>query len=344
MKKILITAILVCSAFLATFGQDVNPLITNITISPAAVAVNDVATLSFTLSNPGAAVPVAAERADRLVLRFTLSSGEPDNTDPLASLGGTYKDLFVWFYDDATSTYTGIQRAEIPADADGTITVSYLTTEASSGSNPTNGFSVNLVPTLAGNDLGDDDSYKFTSEDGSLPVTLASFNAREENDHAVLSWVTTEETNSAYFDIEQSLNGKNWSKIGKVEARGESRQVASYSFTDPEKRFGTSYYRLKSVDTDDSFSYSSIVSLRFSAGLAAEVYPNPVTDRINLRKLDIERVSGVQLVNANGGIVYRQTGLDSPAITTTGLAPGMYILRLEFKNGETATRKVLIER
>ncbi len=49
-----------------------------------------------------------------------------------------------------------------------------------------------------------------------LPVTLISFNADKENETVQLQWITSAETNSESFDVENSLTGKTWQKLGNV--------------------------------------------------------------------------------------------------------------------------------
>jgi hypothetical protein len=103
---------------------------------------------------------------------------------------------------------------------------------------------------------------------GVLPVTLVSFFAKKENQAALLQWTTSYETNSAFFEIQRSENGKDWHALGQVAAGGESKALLQYAFTDSNPISGGSskgenLYRLKMVDTDERFAYSMIRSLRF---------------------------------------------------------------------------------
>lgn len=65
--------------------------------------------------------------------------------------------------------------------------------------------------------------FAITNPDSPLPVTLARFDAVKEGSTALLSWSTTEETNSDRFEVERSINGKVWQKIATVKAQGESK-------------------------------------------------------------------------------------------------------------------------
>ena len=122
---------------------------------------------------------------------------------------------------------------------------------------------------LAGDGSGDEtgDYVYSTTVNASvsvLPVTLNSFNLKSENDHAVnINWQTGQEINTAYFELETSVSSSDWFKISTIPARGNSASVQSYSFVDKTPpAFNTNiYYRLKIIDKDGSYKYSSIESV-----------------------------------------------------------------------------------
>jgi hypothetical protein len=64
-----------------------------------------------------------------------------------------------------------------------------------------------------------------------------------------ISWQTTAEANTSYFEIQRSFNGKDYETIQTISACGKSKNVCSYAFVDNknENRRGQSYYRLKAV-------------------------------------------------------------------------------------------------
>src|SRR5690606_4565145 len=56
---------------------------------------------------------------------------------------------------------------------------------------------------------------KTSEECETLPVTLVSFDVKKEGAAAHLTWKTSSEVNSSYFDIEQSRNAREWRTIGR---------------------------------------------------------------------------------------------------------------------------------
>ncbi|MBP8261638.1 MAG: hypothetical protein KA118_18465 [Verrucomicrobia bacterium] len=138
-----------------------NPYVNQGIVSPAPllpVEFNGTGVLSFNVGNTGSD-PLPLVLAQEMTLVITLSDGVPDNADPLAALGGTWKDMFNWSYDPAHNTYTGIQNQDIPGSSLGTITIQYKVTNNTPITVSSNGFNVNLQPPSYSNgfNVTDDD-------------------------------------------------------------------------------------------------------------------------------------------------------------------------------------------
>lgn len=122
-----------------------------------------------------------------------------------------------------------------------------------------------------------------------LPVSLESFRGYPLNNKAVqLDWVTVREEQVAHFEVEQSTDGSDWQMLDRITAAGDSEVAQHYEFTDFAVSQSVNYYRLKMVDTDESFTYSSVVLVEFNPDdeRSLHVFPNPVgatEDMINLQ-------------------------------------------------------------
>ncbi|RMG70069.1 MAG: T9SS C-terminal target domain-containing protein, partial [Bacteroidetes bacterium] len=93
---------------------------------------------------------------------------------------------------------------------------------------------------------------------------------------------------------------------------------------------GLGYYRLRQVDMDGSFAYSPSVMVSLD-GLAFSIYPNPVTDYLQLKG------SGdwqAELVDARGRLLLSRRGTDAGILDLRALSAGVYFLRLQAA-GET---------
>lgn len=187
--------------------------------------------------------------------------------------------------------------------------------------------------------------WTFSSASNPLPVTLTAFSATKNEQTTLLSWSTTAETNSSHFDIEHSLNGKNWTNIGTVAAKGESKSLSSYSFSHADPASGENMYRLKMIDLDDTFAYSRIISLNFGGEGSISFYPNPATELLQINIKDWTKVAVVKLIDMNGRTVYTSlsAGLHK-TIDVRSLSQGMYLVEIRKADGNFTVNKIVISK
>ena len=179
---------------------------------------------------------------------------------------------------------------------------------------------------------------------GPLPVKLISFSAAKEGIIATLKWATSEETNSDHFEIQHSLSGKDWEYLGKVSSHGESKTQKTYSFNHKTPVNGENLYRLKMVDKDLTFAYSSIKSVKFEGLSTADlsIYPNPTADKLMIR--DFGTVKEIMVSNLSGVTVYKSSSFanSNGGIDVTSFPQGMYIVKISRTNGVVSTSKVVV--
>ena len=117
-----------------------------------------------------------------------------------------------------------------------------------------------------------------------LPLRLLGFTAAYNKGATVLNWQTAQEQNTAWFTIQRSTDGKDFSAIGRVEAAGNSSTIRNFSFTD--KNAGSLnmpvlYYRLQEVDLDGHSVFSEVDVVNINEGdNGIMVSPNPATSNI----------------------------------------------------------------
>jgi hypothetical protein len=116
-----------------------------------------------------------------------------------------------------------------------------------------------------------------------LPVELLSFDARPQGQHALLTWTTGSEENSAHWVVERSADGVEFHPLGQVSAAGNSMVQVEYNFPDRTPLRGWNYYRLKQVDKDSNHTYTEVRSVYINERPSTiEVYPNPANDVVNI--------------------------------------------------------------
>jgi hypothetical protein len=112
-----------------------------------------------------------------------------------------------------------------------------------------------------------------------LPVELSSFTTAVVKSGVNLQWSTATEVNNHGFDIERRQVGEaSWRKVGFVAGNGTSNSQHTYCFTDNTAAAGRYVYRLKQVDKDGAFKYSSESEVDLgvpSTTALQQNYPNP---------------------------------------------------------------------
>lgn len=111
-----------------------------------------------------------------------------------------------------------------------------------------------------------------------LPVELIAFEAKLSGNHVVLRWQTASETNNAGFEIHQRRVDESFTKVTFVSGAGTTTEVQSYSYTMDDLEPGVYVFRLKQVDYDGAFEYSSQVEVNIELARSYQLisaYPNP---------------------------------------------------------------------
>jgi Secretion system C-terminal sorting domain len=185
-----------------------------------------------------------------------------------------------------------------------------------------------------------------------LPIKLSSFTAMLVNTKADLKWTTSYEKDVNYFAIEKSTDGKNFSQIGMVFAKGNSTENNSYTY--PDASINTTkesivYYRLRSVDIDGKSQVSEVKLIRVgkqNEQIASIVsYPNPVVNelRVTIPTTWQGKKVSYEVLNNNGQSTYRKeigSSSQTETIAVSQLAPGFYIIKVSC-NGEVAQQKII---
>ena len=172
-----------------------------------------------------------------------------------------------------------------------------------------------------------------------LPVSLTGFSIKKQNANAVLNWQTETEINASHFEIERSSDGKNFVSVGRVTAINQAGKQ-NYSFTDVAPIKGINFYRLKTVDRDGAFKYSSINKLSFGGQLVFSIFPNPAQDMVTISGITDDRI--IKLLSSDGKeLIKRRATGQSMTLNLSGYAPGFYII--QYDNGKTIYREKFIK-
>jgi len=175
---------------------------------------------------------------------------------------------------------------------------------------------------------------KMATLSGVLPLQLVSFSGNHQQAITQLQWVTANEVAGDHFEVERSLNGQQFDKVGSVIAMGSGSQ--QYHFTETVSA-SVLYYRLHIFHNAGSSTYSNVLIFRENSSYItdARLLVNPVTASIHLQvtvpladKLQITltdlsgRQQAQQVMNVSTGITQFEIPLPASAVA------GVYVLRI----------------
>ena len=191
-----------------------------------------------------------------------------------------------------------------------------------------------------------------------LPVELSTFTAKILSNKVELQWQTATEVNNYGFEIQRTiqnskLNIQNWNDIGFVKGCGNSNSPKNYSFIDDNPPVGTVEYRLKQIDNDGSFKYSSTVEASFMKPdnfALAQNYPNPFNptttiqytipnaEHVTIKVYDELGREITTLVNEN-----KEAGHYIVTFNGSSLASGIYYYRIVAGNFDEVKKLQLLK-
>lgn len=177
-----------------------------------------------------------------------------------------------------------------------------------------------------------------TEPDGPpLPLQLTSFSARLSNNIITCDWQTANEVNVSHFNVQQSVNGVDFSTIGTIAITANHK----YEYADTKAsslQANIIYYRLAIVDLDGKTAYSKTVSVNFGNKLSVglQLYPNPVKDVLYVRLNGYKSGDAILQVTDMNGKTWQQQQVKLEngnavflSFNASVLAKGTYILSVQ---------------
>jgi hypothetical protein len=187
-----------------------------------------------------------------------------------------------------------------------------------------------------------------------LHGSLVSFNAASNRNSFTLTWNAVAVKPCDHFEVERSLDGNNYEKMGEVKGFILTSNEEMYQFQDNFKpitaRKNDFYYRLKQVDADGQISYSKVLIARMyntRSVASLSVTPDPSVNDI-LVNVQVKENSYVvmKITDQQGNQVVKkaeraQNGLTTYKLDgTNGLEAGKYVLEIIVNSNERLTMQL----
>jgi len=224
----------------------------------------------------------------------------------------------------------------------GTTPYYYLRQAISEGQHTVNGDSA-LTAYVYG--FNNDDSYGYPASGASvapiaLPVAFGDITATKVDKNVVnVVWNTILEQNNSKFVLERSIDAVNFNEIATIIAKGNSNTPTKYNYIDQKALSAINYYRIKQIDNDGKYSYSTVIAVDMNeSSRELNVYPNIVEDKANLSFLSNgSKDMTLEIIDMNGRVVFTKQYNDlnqeqnNLNIDLGFLASGSYFVKLNLQ-------------
>lgn len=166
-----------------------------------------------------------------------------------------------------------------------------------------------------------------------MPIELTLWTATNLEESVLLEWTTASEENNDYFAIERSIDGVTWKVLGNVGGAGTTSATHYYSFEDTKPVSGISYYRLKQVDFNGEYTYSSVKCINRPAN-ADKMYKAYVNQDIDAFIVQGEEIAAcnIEVYNNLGikmtNLSFNPISTDKVVINVGQLPVGTYFIKI----------------
>jgi photosystem II stability/assembly factor-like uncharacterized protein len=192
---------------------------------------------------------------------------------------------------------------------------------------------------------------KYFDED--VPVELISFNSELEGNIVALKWITATETNNQGFFVQRKKDEEvDWTNLAFINGAGTSTSINHYYYKDNLFNFGKYSYRLKQIDYNGQYEYSSEIDVEYVNNLdfyLAQNYPNPFNPYTNIDfNIPVKTFVRIILSDVTGKEMKKilsqemEAGYYSVRFNSDGISSGVYFYKMITSSGYTAVNKLTI--
>lgn len=179
-----------------------------------------------------------------------------------------------------------------------------------------------------------------------LPVELVKFEGQSNSKgESILSWETASEINASHFLIEHSEDGIHFETLGKIEATGNTNSISNYRHIHYFPSNPDNYYRLKMIDQDETFQYSSIIYLPYEKqDSEITIFPNPSSGVFQFHRSKENNDWDLLVFNSIGQLVKSNKWQDGEVMYELNLeqfAEGVYTIQISNKNSVIGIRRLI---
>lgn len=183
------------------------------------------------------------------------------------------------------------------------------------------------------------------------PVELAFFKAKITDQNTInLTWKTLSEIDNEGFEVQRSVDGRDWETLVFVEGMGSTVEEQNYEWIDEDPQVGISYYRLVQYDFGGAshIHKTEVVEFNPENSIIVQAFPNPTHDYTSLYiPSHKDTQANVFIINTAGKMVrvvskQLQTGDNILLLDMTNLPKGNYFIFLEEEGKVLSKSKIMV--
>jgi hypothetical protein len=159
----------------------------------------------------------------------------------------------------------------------------------------------------------------------------------------LVSWTTLPEADDYLYDVQYSIDLKNWQELTTVMGLHNEAEPNKYAYEHKTPLMGKNFYRIKRTTASNLSTFSGIVDIDLANEL--EIKPTLVIDQLQISStVRQENGATIELVSPSGRTLQTNT-IDKGAILQTTIQmfdypSGIYFLRIRYNNNEVKTIKI----
>ncbi len=185
-----------------------------------------------------------------------------------------------------------------------------------------------------------------------LPVTFSKISANRNADNSVkINWQSENETSMSVYEVERSIDGRTFIKIGSTPALLNNGGNFTYQMDDIHAGKDEIFYRVKGLGLSGQKQYSAIVKVTaLKTASDIRILSNPVVNKIINIYFENQKAGtyNLRLLASNGQVLLKtfiklNNSNETHTVNAEKIAAGTYVLEITSAEGNQLTRKLLIQ-
>ncbi|MCM5528396.1 T9SS type A sorting domain-containing protein [Parasegetibacter sp. NRK P23] len=176
-----------------------------------------------------------------------------------------------------------------------------------------------------------------------LPLQWGKISALRTAETIRVTWETFQEYNVSHFDVERSIDSRNW-VLAATGIKAKNLPLASrYEHADFVNHAARLYYRIRQTDKDGRFTLSPVVAVNgTNQPESITLYPNPANGFFAISGIDIAKITAVTIHDSNGRLV-KTWSTPQTRYELTSLIHGIYTVSVFTSTGVSLRLPIVVQ-